>query len=1227
MTGYRTSLAIIACFLVASLAPGDPPNSPVPPQVEDLPDESQLPAKNVPKVGAGQLPDESQLPTAAGGDEANGNLPGEEELPGRQLSGVSPPGVARAANDFDERLNQDLMAPVAGKSPILRLAYDGHTGTIRSIDLSDGGRTLVTGGEDKEVHVWRRSDIAKTGWMHLRTIRWPVTRGPRGAVYTTRMKDDLVAFAGYGSFAGGEIRIVNAASGDTVATLTNDVSGNRTNIASLDWSPGKELQLAATDVSGRVVTWQPDPVTGFWTVALRIDSDLARYGEKIANDLQLNERRAFVPVTYCGTDRLIVPHRAKPQGEFANWHLRRVGLQGNGSDLLTRLNHIRHVRALDASDDGKVLASCDRLGRICVWKFVGDAIKGAQAVQTQFPPHFVRLSRDGQFLLSGSYPKDASGVDATKLTIFDLRESRMKIHSRVEFQSTVQDAVIDLDKMQVVAAVGSNVFVIDLDEQLRFIEDSRTRLGTAVSAIQNIAFRDSSDSYRIAIGWRDNSSFDVEFDLSESKLLSAKPDKDANFVPAQRLAEIWEASANFKLMEDKVERADLSKRVRWNAPGTAVCTLPAPSQSTDQNELNSAQGKRAVFVGSGSENMVYTYMDGDSKPPKIVRQFRGHFGEIKSLGTSADGRYLVSGSEDAMVSVWNLQGLFTAPALINRWGCEFAIESNQLIASEVREDGPLYFRGVRGGDQLVSIGWTDAVGELFAESDPVKMRQQLLDLPLSTMVVFQFQRLRTPLLPFNSFPAWRPLATLFVDDDREWAFWTPAGYYDASFNGHQKFGWLLNRQRDQPVDFFRAAQFHDALERPKLMRKLLDSGSLPAAMRHSVSQIQSPQGKDAIVNQIETKPQISLVDFDVDRVIEGDDLEVVAKIELPIGSMLVDAKAFISGVPAISRAEVNGSSAEEAGANRPSRQYRWRFRLPRDRQLTLEIIAATNSDSVDRVVVPLVHKIKPDNKRGPGRLPQLHVLAIGAGDYRDPQIQSLDFAADAADRVSSLFRTKSNSLYRTTSDQLIDEDATRPMWRAFVDNAANQLRETVSPDDLVIMYLCGHGMRDRSADRWYFVTADAKYNDLMNDQFEDCIAFSDLAALAKLPCRKLAILDSCHSGAVQPMMRQTDLKAALRLLQDDLVITLTASEGDEEAAEQRETQLGRFTAAMVDGLNGVADQGANKDGIVSLVEIVEYVKQRISIESESDGMPQHPTASPDYLLKTLQLPLTSASEN
>ena len=82
--------------------------------------------------------------------------------------------------------------------------------------------------------------------------------------------------------------------------------------------------------------------------------------------------------------------------------------------------------------------------------------------------------------------------------------------------------------------------------------------------------------------------------------------------------------------------------------------------------------------------------------------------------------------------------------------------------------------------------------------------------------------------PFNRLPAWENIASLHLAANREWAFWSPRGYYAASANGDTLFGWLVNRGVDRLPRFFRANQFRRRLERPDVMSRLLAAGSLGA---------------------------------------------------------------------------------------------------------------------------------------------------------------------------------------------------------------------------------------------------------------------------------------------------------------------------------------------------------------------------------------------------------------
>ncbi len=167
---------------------------------------------------------------------------------------------------------------------------------------------------------------------------------------------------------------------------------------------------------------------------------------------------------------------------------------------------------------------------------------------------------------------------------------------------------------------------------------------------------------------------------------------------------------------------------------TTVCTLPALPTGTEEPGEMPATG--AVVVGTDGRNNIYVYKADASDPPELLRQFRDHSGQITSVSSSADGNYLVSSGNDSTISVWNLQDIYTASKSVNRWGAEFEIEGGQLVATNVREDGPLYFRGVRGGDRVVSIEWTDNNAKPLAEADPAKMQQRLLDLPFDSLVAF-----------------------------------------------------------------------------------------------------------------------------------------------------------------------------------------------------------------------------------------------------------------------------------------------------------------------------------------------------------------------------------------------------------------------------------------------------------------------------------------------------------
>ena len=208
-------------------------------------------------------------------------------------------------------------------------------------------------------------------------------------------------------------------------------------------------------------------------------------------------------------------------------------------------------------------------------------------------------------------------------------------------------------------------------------------------------------------------------------------------------------------------------------------------------------------------------------------------------------------------------------------------------------------------------------------ADPAGMLRTLGDLPWDTLVAFNYTRGRMAGRSFQMFPAWQQLVSLVVADNRQWAYWSPTGYYDASFEGHKLFGWQVNRGLQVLPDFFLAAQLRAALERPEAMSKLLRAGSIDAAFRVGRAAVPANPQR-ALVDAYYLKPQIEILSPKTGDVGAANAVRVSAAVTVRNGQQLVPPKVFANGVAAINR---RLTGAETIPGGRRS-TYEWEARLP-----------------------------------------------------------------------------------------------------------------------------------------------------------------------------------------------------------------------------------------------------------------------------------------------------------
>jgi uncharacterized caspase-like protein len=110
----------------------------------------------------------------------------------------------------------------------------------------------------------------------------------------------------------------------------------------------------------------------------------------------------------------------------------------------------------------------------------------------------------------------------------------------------------------------------------------------------------------------------------------------------------------------------------------------------------------------------------------------------------------------------------------------------------------------------------------------------------------------------------------------------------------------------------------------------------------------------------------------------------------------------------------------------------------------------------------------------------------------------------------------------------------------------------------------------------------------------------------------VVFLDACYSGAAGG--RTFTSKKTRAGAVDDLFLErltrskgraiITASRTSEVSIELPELGHGIFSYYLINGLKGAAD--LNRDGIVSLQELYEYLEQQVTAKSRSVGGNQHP---------------------
>ena len=231
-----------------------------------------------------------------------------------------------------------------------------------------------------------------------------------------------------------------------------------------------------------------------------------------------------------------------------------------------------------------------------------------------------------------------------------------------------------------------------------------------------------------------------------------------------------------------------------------------------------------------------------------------------------------------------------------------------------------------------------------------------------------------------------------------------------------------------------------------------------------------------------------------------------------------------------------------------------------------------------------------------GSKPNLWVLAIGVSGYKDSNL-NLKYADNDARSIAKALKAQEGKLFDEVHYKLLlNEEGTREN----ILEGMSKFLGMASYDDLVIIFMAGHGVKDKQTGSYYFITHDASPDTLMTRGLLWSTFDEAQRRLTSNVSKLMLWIDTCHAGAMKVAMRGAEageeLSQALKSAEGTFV--LAASKPGEESEESARFSLpgetgghGVFTYALLEGLQYKADMDNDKSITVS--ELSSYVAKRV----------------------------------
>jgi len=557
----------------------------------------------------------------------------------------------------------------------LRLMLDtgGHSAVIKGMAFTPDGKFLVTAGEDKTIRIWdwRQGET-------VRIIRGEVGPGPDGKIYAMALSPDgrFLAVGGYlGAYEGTKgkpapdedchkIRLYDFATGEIKAIL----KGHTNVVNSLAFSPDS-TKLVSGGFDTSAIVW--DVASGAMQRVL-----LGHKAEVYAVAFSLDGRRV-VSGSYDNTLKL--------------WDA------ASGDLIADMTGHKDKVYRVAVNPVNGTILSGSNDHDIREWDGTTGAFRRVLA-KAGNEIGSMAFSRDGKQLLIGT-----SGLSGPwPCHLFDPVTGKQRMIFKLHDNGVFAAAMSPDGKVAVTADFLGRINLWDpaTGQQLQRPDGQALTLSGSGAPRWSVAF--SPDGTKIA--WGDsNANSTGTTPINRRGPLDFELRLSLNGATLGNPAPLSSPDESFLRATNAVGSYSLTHRNGGPYGGSAYLDIVNNKKTVATMERSSYEGYRhrsytftpdgQTIISGGDSGVLLAY----DLSGKKLGEFLGHESEVWSVATSPDGRFLISGSADQTVRLWNLK----ARKLI------------MTLFAERRPDGSPgdwlawtpqgYFAGSPGADRL--IGW------------------------------------------------------------------------------------------------------------------------------------------------------------------------------------------------------------------------------------------------------------------------------------------------------------------------------------------------------------------------------------------------------------------------------------------------------------------------------------------------------------------------------------------